>query len=55
MSSVDGFGGVPRLRQRFGDDEGDGIADEAHLADHQDRLRWSAAAACRRGSSAACG
>ena len=31
----DGFGGVARLRQRLGNDEGDGIADEAHLVGRQ--------------------
>ena len=31
----DGFGGVARLRQRLGDHEGYGIADEAHLVGHQ--------------------
>ena len=50
---LDGFGGVARLRQRLGDHEGDGIADEAHLVGHQRLRGWSAAAASRRGSSAA--
>jgi hypothetical protein len=30
---LDGFGGVARLRRRLGDDEGDGVADEAHLVE----------------------
>ena len=48
-----GFAGVARLRQRLGDHEGDGIADIAHLVGHQRACGWSAAAASRRGSSAA--
>ena len=28
---LDQLGGVARLRQRLGDDEGDAVADEAHL------------------------
>jgi hypothetical protein len=37
---LDGFGGIARLRQRFGDDEGDGIA--------QKRTRRSTACAVGR-------
>ena len=35
----DRFGGVARLIQAFGDDEGDGLADMAHFADRQQRPR----------------
>ena len=36
---LDQFGGVLRLRQRFGDDEGDAFADGAHFVDGEDRQR----------------
>ena len=40
---LDQLGGIARLRQRFGDDEGDAVADRAHLAAGQDRARRAVA------------
>ena len=34
---LDQFGGIARLRQRFGDHEGDAVADRAHLVGGKDR------------------
>jgi hypothetical protein len=35
------FGGIPCLRQRFGDDEGEGITDITHIIVGENRLgRW---------------
>ena len=46
---LDRLGGVLCLQQGVGDDEGDGIADEAHLVGRQRRPRRAASWGCRRG------
>ena len=40
---LDQLGGVARLRQRLGDDEGDAVADEAHLVGDEQRLEGAVA------------